>query len=159
MVLLGVCLGALLLCCSALPCCASCLVFSLRSCALLWVQKAKKITARGAKEASGRGQKCLESPSKILSKSFQNGSWKPPGEPPEVSGRHLAPKVAPRSAPGSLRGCSWRLLGRSWRLWGRSWGAWHLLGRSGGVPGTLLGVILASLGCFLQGRLKNDPRS
>ena len=71
----------------------------------------------------GGGQKFVENPSKIVSKSSQNGSWKPPGEPPEASGRHLAPKVAPRSAPGSLRGCSWRLLGRSWRLWGHSWGA------------------------------------
>ena len=67
------------------------------------------------------------------------------------------PKMAPGSLPGSLRrhlgaiGCSWRLLGRSWRLWGRSWG-------SGGVPRTPRGVILASLGCFLQSRLKNHPR-
>ena len=65
----------------------------------------------------------------------EGGSQERSGVPPRVFLALLAPL-------GALLGCSWRLLGGS-----------------GGVPGTLLGVILASLGCFLQGRLKDDPRS
>ena len=90
-------------------------------------------------------------PFQNLFKSIQNGTWKPPGEPPEASGRHLAPKVAPRSAPGSLRGCSWRLLGRSWRLWGRSWGAPGVSWAAPEASRAPSWVILASLGWLRNG--------
>ena len=148
-------------CSAALLCLAVLRVsfFSLRSCALLWVQKAKKRTARGAKEASGGSEmsrKSFQNLVKILpkwlleaSRGASGGLWAPSGAeggsqersgvPPRV---FLAPLGSLLAPLGALLGCSWRLLGRS-----------------GGVPGTLLGVILASLGCFLQGRLKNDPGS
>ena len=149
----------LLLCCSALPCCASCLVFSLRSCALLWVQKAKKRTARGPKEAAGE----VQNDPKTLPKSSQNPPKMAPGSLPGSLRRPLGAIWRRRWLPGALRGPSevflaplGSLLAPLGALLGCSW---RLLGRSGGVPGTPLGVILASLGCFLQGRLKNDPRS
>ena len=117
-------------CSAALLCLAVLRVsfFSLRSCALLWVQKAKKRTARGAKEASGG----IKNVSKILPTSSQ-----------------YPPKMAPGSLPGSLR----RPLGAIWRrrwlpgaLRGPSEGvpgaSWVALGASGGAPG----VLLASLG-------------
>ena len=134
-------------CSAALLCLAVLRVsfFSLRSCALLWVQKAKKRTARGPKEASGGGSKMTRKPFqhlKIIPKwpsGAEGGSQERSGVPPRV---FLAPLGSLLAPLGALLGCSWRLLGRS-----------------GGVPGTLLGVILASLGCVLQGRLKNDPRS
>ena len=142
-------------CSAALLCLAVLRVsfFSLRSCALLWVQKAKKRTARGPKEALGGGSKMTRKPFQnplknlpewLLEASLgaSGGLWAPSGAeggsqersgvPPRV---FLAPLGSLLAPLGALLGCSWRLLGRSG------------------------GVILASLGCFFQGRLKNDPRS
>ena len=146
-------------CSAALLCLAVLRVsfFSLRSCALLWVQKAKKRTARGPKEASGG----VKNDSKTLPESFQNHPKMAPGSLPGSLRGPLGAIWRRRWLPGALRGPSEGVPGASWVALGASGAllgcSWRLLGRSGGVPGTLLGVILASLGCFLQGRLNMTP--
>ena len=117
-------------CSAALLCLAVLRVsfFSLRSCALLWVQKAKKRTAKGPKEASGG----VKNDSKTLPKSSQNPPKMAPGSLPGSLRRHLGAIWRRRWLPGALRGPSEGVPGASWVA----------LGASGGAPG----VLLASLG-------------
>ena len=145
------CLGALLLCCSALPCFASCLVFFIAFLCFAVGTESEEENRKRSKGSLGgvQHESTSQNPPKMAPGSLPGGLWAPSGAeggsqersgvPPRV---FLAPLGSLLAPLGALLGCSWRLLGRS-----------------GGVPGTLLGVILASLGCFLQGRLKNDPRS
>ena len=79
----------------------------------------KRFTGNAAGSASKMTPRLLQNVAPEGSKSLQNASWGPPGDPPRPS-RQQKPFV-------SLFSPSWGALGGSW---GRSWGSWTALGCS-----------------------------